>query len=271
MTVLVTGAHGRIARSLIARLTAAGTPFRAASSRPGPGEVRLDLRTGEGVEEALDGVDRVLLYTQPDGIEAFLQAAQGVRHIVQVSSSAVLRSDAGSIAARHRVVEDTLLASGLPATVLRPGAFAANTLRWAESINAKSTVDFAYPDARYAPIREDDIAAVAQTVLDAGSHLGEALTLTGPEVLSYRQQVAILAEVLDRPIAVGEISREQATERRPAFIPAEVMAELLDTDARYVDGPPLVTDTVAAVTGAPARDFRRWAVDHRAEFEAPQG
>ncbi|EWM13284.1 SDR family oxidoreductase [Kutzneria sp. 744] len=270
MTVLVTGAHGRIARSLISRLTSAGTPFRVASSRPEPGEVRLDLRTGEGLAEALDGVDRVLLYTQPGGIEAFLQAAHGVRHVVQVSSSAVLYGG-GSIAARHKAVEDALLSSGLPVTVLRPGAFAANSLRWAESIRARSTVEFAYPDARHAPIDEDDIAAVAQAVLGAGSHLGEALTLTGPEALSYRQQVAILAEVLDRPITVGTISRQQATERRPAFIPAEVMAELLDTDARRADEPTLVTDTVPAVTGAPARDFRRWAADHRAEFGAPQG
>jgi uncharacterized protein YbjT (DUF2867 family) len=270
MTVLVTGARGRIARSLITRLTSAGTPVRAASSHPGPGEVLLDLRTGEGLEQALDGVDRALLYTQPTGIEAFLKAAQGVRHIVQVSSSSVLDRGSSSIAERHGVVEDALLASGLPVTVLRPGAFATNTVRWAEPIRSTSTVEFAYPDAQYSPIHEDDIAAVAQAVLDAGSHVGEALTLTGPESLSYRQQVAILAEVLDRPIAVAEISRARALETRPAFIPAEVMAELLDHDARCVDRPALVTDTVPAITGVPARDFRRWAVEHRPEFEAPR-
>ncbi|HTI20261.1 MAG TPA: NAD(P)H-binding protein [Kutzneria sp.] len=270
MTVLVTGAHGRIAQAFITRLTSAGTPFRVASSRPEPGEVRLDLRTGEGLAEALDGVDQVLLYTQPDGVEAFLRAAQGVRHIVQVSSAAVV-TGRGTIAERHKVVEDALLASGPPTTVLRPGAFAGNTFRWAESIRTTSTVELVHPDARYAPIHEDDIAAVAQTVLDSGRHVGEALTLTGPEPLSYRQQVAILAEVLDRPISVVELSRQQALDQRPAFISAEVMAELLDSDARYVEGPTLLTDTVAAVTGVPARDFRRWAVEHRAEFEAPQG
>ncbi|MFC0547940.1 SDR family oxidoreductase [Kutzneria chonburiensis] len=266
MTVLVTGARGRIAQAFITRLTSAGTPFRVASSRPEPGEVRLDLRTGEGLAEALDGIDQVLLYTQPDGVEAFLQAAQGIRHVVQVSSAAVV-TGRGSIAERHKAVEDALLNSGLPTTVLRPGAFAGNTLRWAESIRSTSTVEFAYPDARYAPIHEDDIAAVAQTVLESGKHVGDALTLTGPEALSYRQQVAILAEVLDRPISVVELSRQQAVDQRPSFIPAEVMAELLDTDAGYVGSPPLLTDTVAAVTGAPAQDFRRWATDHRAAFQ----
>lgn len=273
MTVLVTGARGRIARCLIARLAAAGTPFRVASSHPEPGRLTLDLTTGEGLPEALDGVDQVLLYTQPGGVDAFVKAAQGVRHIVQVSSSSV--TDQGpathSIAARHKAVEDALLSSGLPVTVLRPGAFATNSLRWAESIRSKSTVEFACPDARSAPIHEDDIAAVAQAVFDSGRHVGDALTLSGPESLTYRQQVAILSEVLDRPISVVEVTRQQVLDGRPPFIPAQVMEELLDLDASTVGRPSPVADTVAAVTGAPARDFRQWAVDHRAEFGAPQG
>jgi uncharacterized protein YbjT (DUF2867 family) len=273
MTVLVTGAHGHIARSFITQLTAAGTPFRAASSHPEPGEFRVDLRTGEGFEEALAGVDQVLLYTQPDGIEAFVEAARHVRHIVQVSSSSVEEPDAptNSIAVRHKAVEDVLLASGLPVTVLRPGAFATNSLGWAESIRDRSTVEVAYPDGQFAPIHQDDIAAVARTVLATGGHVGEVLTLSGPQSLSVRQQVAIIGEVVGREITVTELTRQQAFDRRPGHMPADVMESLLDAYARYVDRTAPVTDTVEAVTGAPARDFRRWVADHRAAFEAPQG
>ncbi|MFI9380485.1 NAD(P)H-binding protein [Kutzneria sp. NPDC052558] len=274
MTVLVTGARGHIARSLITRLTSAGTPFRAASSRPEPGEFRLDLSTGEGLGPALDGVDRVLLYTQPDGIDAFLDAARDVKHIVQVSSSAVDQPDAAtnSIALRHKVVEDKLLASGLPVTVLRPGAFATNALQWwGETIRRGSTVEDANPEARFAPIHQDDIAAVAQTLLDGGGHLGEALTLTGPESLTVRQQVAILGEVLGREIPVARISRQEALARRPDYIPVEVMESLLDTFAASVGRPALVSDAVRAITGVPARTFRQWAEDHRTEFVARQG
>ncbi|MFC0438677.1 SDR family oxidoreductase [Kutzneria buriramensis] len=272
MTVLVTGSHGRIARALITRLTSAGTPFRAASSRPEPGEVRLDLSTGEGVAEALDGVDRVLLYTQPDGIEAFLKAAHDVRHIVLVSSSAIDEPGAAtnSIAIRHQAVEDALLGSGLPATILRPGAFATNSLGWAESVRTKSTVEVPYPDAWFNPIHQDDIAAVAQQLFDSGGHLGEVLLLTGPEALTIRRQVEILAEVLGRTVSVTELSRQQFLDRSPAHFPVEVMESLLDAYARHVDVPARITDTVREITGAPARDFRRWVEDHRAEFEAPQ-
>lgn len=273
MTVLVTGARGHIAQALITRLTSAGTPFRAASSHPGPGEARLDLSTGEGLAEALDGVDRVLLYTQPDGIETFLKAASDVRHIVLVSSASIDAPDAAtnSIAVRHKAVEDALLDSGRPVTILRPGAFATNALAWAESVRAKSTVEVAYPDAQFSPIHQDDIAAVAQAVLASGERLGEVLSLTGPESVTVRRQVEILAEVLGRPVSVTELSREQALERRPEHFPLAVLESLLDTYARQVGVPARVTDTVPTITGVPARDFRRWVLDHRAEFAAPQG
>jgi uncharacterized protein YbjT (DUF2867 family) len=274
MTVLVTGARGHIARSLITRLTSAGTLFRVASSTPGPGEFRLDLRTGEGAEQAFDGVDQVLLYTQPDGIDAVLDAARAVKHIVQVSSSAVDLPDAAtnSIALRHKVVEDKLLASGLAVTVLRPGAFATNSLLWwGDTIRRGSTVEDASPDAQLAPIHQDDIAAVAQAVLAGGSHVGEALTLTGPESLTIRQQVAIIGDVLGREVPVARISRQQALDRRPDYIPEAVMESLLDGFANAVGRPAHVTDTVREITGAPARTYRQWVEDHREEFEAPQG
>lgn len=273
MTVLVTGARGHIARSFITRLTSTGTPIRVASSHAGPGEFRVDLATGEGAAEALAGVDQVLLYTQPGGIEAVIQAAQGVRHIVLVSSSSVDQSDAAtnSIAIRHKAVEDALLASGLPVTVLRPGAFATNSLGWADSIRLTSTVENPYPESQFAPIHQDDIAAVAQSVLASGTHVGEVLTLSGPESLTVRRQVEIIGEVLGREISVVEQTRQQAFDARPDFMPADVMESLLNTYARYVGRIAPITDTVEVVTGAPARTFRQWAEDHRAEFEAPQG
>jgi uncharacterized protein YbjT (DUF2867 family) len=273
MTVLVTGARGHIARSFIASLTSAGTSLRVASSHPADGEHKVDLATGEGLAEALDGVDQVLLYTQPEGIDAFIRAARGVSHIVQVSSSSVEEEDAATnpIAIRHKAVEDALFASGLPVTVLRPGAFATNSLQWAESIRLKSTVENAYPESQFAPIHQDDIAAVAEAVLASGSYLGEALTLSGPESLTLRQQVAIIGEVVGREISVTELTREQALERRPERFPADAMEALLDTYARYVGRSAPVTDTVRAVTGSPARTYRQWVLDHRAAFEAPQG
>ena len=52
-------------------------------------------------------------------------------------------------------------ASGLAATFLRCGGFAANTLAWAPMIRAEGVVRAPYADAATAPIAERDIAAAA--------------------------------------------------------------------------------------------------------------
>jgi hypothetical protein len=44
---------------------------------------------------------------------------------------------------------------------------------------------------------------------------------------------------------------------------------LLDAYAAAVGLPALVTSTVFDVTGAPARSFRDWALDHAADFAMP--
>jgi hypothetical protein len=43
---------------------------------------------------------------------------------------------------------------------------------------------------------------------------------------------------------------------------------LLDAWAKLVDQPAPVTATVADVTGAPARTFRDWAIDHADDFRS---
>lgn len=274
MAILVTGVRGHIGRRVLDRLTAAGAPVRAASKDPDalglPSAVRLDLAEPDTAEAVLDGVTRVFLYAQPTGIGVFLKAARraAVTHIVLLSSGAAVEPAAAgtSIAVRHQEVERALAASGLPYTVLHPSAFATNTLGWAESVRERSAVADPYPEAPGAPIHQDDIAHVAVRVLTDSSHLGEALSLTGPESLTLRQQVEILAEVLGRPLAVHEITRRQAQQQRPPHFPEQVLEELMDIAAATVGTARPVTGTVEAVTGTPARTYREWAEEHAAAF-----
>jgi uncharacterized protein YbjT (DUF2867 family) len=272
MTVLVTGSRGRIAQCLISRLRAAGTPVRTAGTQPGAGEHYLDLVSGEGAEAALDGVDAVFLYSQPAGIRAFVDAATaaGVRHVVQLSSSSSYgpAPDSDPLASKHRIVERALAASELPSTFLQPSEFASNALAWADAIRTRSSVRLPYPDAQVAPIHEDDIAAVAQIVLAERSHIGEGLKLTGPRSLTHRAEVGILAQTLGRPIELFELTHEQAQQQPPSYsTSAEIYDAVLDGYARRVGVPALVTDAVEVVTGAPARSFEEWAVEHRSDYE----
>lgn len=58
MNVLVTGASGVLGRRVVSELARRGTPHRSAGRHRG--DVRLDLRTGVGVEDAVDRIDAII-------------------------------------------------------------------------------------------------------------------------------------------------------------------------------------------------------------------
>jgi uncharacterized protein YbjT (DUF2867 family) len=277
MTILVTGARGHVGRAVVEALAAAGQDVRASSRDAatldvpdGVAKAAADLEHPETLEAALDGVSAVFLYTRPQGIDGFVKAAEaaGVRHVVLLSSGATLepRAAQSRIAELHRAVEQALIAAPFAETLLNPGSFATNTLGWRADI-AEGVVRTPYPDARVGAIHEKDIGDVAAKILADGSHAGQALQLSGPEPISFREQAAVLADVLGRPLRVEELTPEQATERMAALgWPPGVAPEILRATARTVREPSVVTGVVRDVTGVAPRTFRQWAGEHRADF-----
>ena len=277
MTILVTGATGHVGRAVVDALVAAGQDVRASSRDAakldvpdGVAKVSADLEDASTLEPALDGVSAVFLYVRPQGIDGFVKAAEaaGVRHVVLLSSGATLepQSAQSRVARLHRAVEEALVAAPFAETLLNPGSFATNTLSWRGDIG-EGVVRTPYPDSRVGAIHERDIGEVAAKILVDGSHAGQALQLSGPEPISFREQVAVLADVLGRPLRVEELSSEQATERMTALgWPPEVPPEILRAIERTTREPSVVTDVVREVTGHAPRTFRQWAEDHRADF-----
>uniref|UniRef100_A0AAU2JXT0 NAD(P)H-binding protein n=1 Tax=Streptomyces sp. NBC_00049 TaxID=2903617 RepID=A0AAU2JXT0_9ACTN len=277
MTILVTGARGNVGRRVLERLHAAGHSLRASGRTPeqlsvptGVDVALLDLNRPQTFEAALRGVDKVFLYAESEGAKDLFAAAgrAGVRHVVLLSSSTVgeLDAETDALARMHATVEDALAESGLPGTVLRPGAFASNAFGWSGSIRARQDLRLPYVDAHTAPIHEDDIADVAVAALADEALTGRTLTLTGPRSLTFREQVGILAGVIGREIPLHELTREEAVEQLGRFMPAPILASLLDQWAAALDAPVPVDDTVERVTGKPARTFESWAAENRAAF-----
>src|SRR4051794_16200949 len=207
MTILITGARGKVGRGVLRRLHAAGHALRASSREPtrldvpaGVETVALDLAKPDTFDAALGGVTRVFLYAEPEGIDEFVHAAEtaAVEHIVLLSSSAALSPTAmhDPLGRHHALVERALLRSTIPATILRPDAFAGNAFGWLHAIRAGGPVEQAYPDANVAPIHEDDVADVAAIALTGDRLAGQAITLTGPRSISLREQIRVLADRL---------------------------------------------------------------------------
>ncbi|MFF0493124.1 SDR family oxidoreductase [Nocardia sp. NPDC004068] len=266
MTFLVTGARGLVGRTVIDRLRAAGHAVRAVSSRPEDTELPADVAVAAtdpddpgSYAAALDGVDRVFLYAASPGLEHFLAAARaaGVGHIVLLSSIAA-EAPGNPIGDRHLAVEGPLRESGLPLTILRPGAFASNARLWRDSIAAERVVRHPFPDVQQNPIHEADLADAAVAALTEPGHAGAIYPLTGPESLSFRAMIDILAEAVGEPIRLERIGYDEAAEF--------VFRPVLDLWAAAGTGPAPVGPTVESVTGPPGRTFAEWAADHAAEF-----
>lgn len=277
MTTLVTGARGKIGQAVIAQLHAADLPVRAASADlselsvpAGVDTVELRLDAPETFGTALRGVSQVFLYPNPDGIDAFLAAAQaaGVEHIVLLSSASVLSPDAETdpMGAHNLAVEKALIASPITATLLRPGAFASNAFGWIRPIGQGQPIRHAYPEASLAIIHPQDIADIAVAALTGAELRGRTVTLTGPQSITVHTQLALLSEVLGHEVPLAQVTPDEAAQDMLEYMPADYVRSLLSFWATASVQPEAVADTTETLLGTPARTFAQWTRENAAAF-----
>lgn len=282
MKVLVTGATGHVGRHVVTRLAAAGHEVRALTRQrsavfaPAVEVVHGDLLDPASVP--FDGVSRLYLFPEPrTAAEVVARAkAAGVERIVTLSSGAVT----GGLDTDFQLpVEQAVEASGLEWTHVRPGEFASNTLRlWAPMIRASRVVRYPAPSAPSLAIHEDDIAAVAVAALLEDGHARRWYDLTGPALITRRDQVSAIGDALGEQVRYEEVDAEEAREilRAQGGWAAE-NADFLLGFAEYSAGGTSTADvdwsqvlvplpTVEEVTGRPARTFAQWAHDNADAF-----
>jgi uncharacterized protein YbjT (DUF2867 family) len=265
--ILVLGATGTTGSRVAAFLGERGTAARPATRKPdSAAQVRFDWADRETHVPALHRVSAVYLVA-PVGVtdpvplvEPFLEEAvrQGVRRVVQLSSSAVPEGAPG-LGALHSLVRATMPEWA----VLRPSWFMQNFTREhfvAQGVRGGEIVT-ATGDGKVAFIDATDIAAVAvHALIDEIPH-NTAHILTGPEALSYADAAAIVAQrtgtpVRHRSVTADELARHFTGHGVPADFAALLAA--LDDDIR-AGAEDRVTDTVERITGRPARGFRDFA------------
>jgi uncharacterized protein YbjT (DUF2867 family) len=277
MTILVTGATGRVGRAILETLASEGLAVRASSRDPRsaqvPQGVKLaagDLNEPDSLAQALDGISAVFLYAQGTNLPGLVSTMKraGVEYVVVLSTidATNLHDYAQHNPRRHLDVEEAIAAE-FKYTFLRPGAFASNALRfWRQSIVEDSVVRIPFPEAQQAPIDERDIAAVAVRALLSRTLDGQALVLTGPGSLSQRQQLECISDVVGLPICLETIPEEDARRWLAGIIPT-AYADLLVAQWRDEIGvPACVTDNVERITGNPATSYRNWVARNHAAF-----
>lgn len=276
-TFLVTGATGKVGRHVVAGLLVHGARVRALVRRPLtaglPAEVEVirgDLGRPETVAAAADGADATFLlwpgFSAAGAPEVVTQLARHVSHVVYLSAARLQHDDEGAMAGVWGDLEALIQASGVGWTFVRAGGFAANTLEWAGQIRAGDTVQIPSPDAARALVHERDIADVAVHALVDSALAGRAFAVTGPEVLTQREQVGTIGAAIGRELRVQEQSADAARRHYEAVMGAEHAAGAVAHWASLVDAPERATADVERVTGHPARTFAQWARDHAGDF-----
>ncbi|MFE9535229.1 SDR family oxidoreductase [Streptomyces sp. NPDC006691] len=277
--IVVTGATGNIGRPLTQALAAAGEQVTAVSRRSAevPRGVRhfsADLAEPAGLVPALEGAKALFLLLSgdlhaPDARPAGLidlAAAHGVRRVVLLSSQGVSTRPDGPSRIAMRAVEDTLRASGLDWAVVRPGGFASNAFAWAESVRTEATVAAPFGDVGVPVVDPVDIAEVSAACLLDDRHTGGTFELTGPEVITPRQQAEAIAAALGSPIRFHELTRAEARAAMTRFVPRELADDTLDILAEPIPAELRISPDVERVLGRAPHSFRDWVDRNIAAF-----
>jgi uncharacterized protein YbjT (DUF2867 family) len=277
--IVVTGATGNVGGELVRALAARGdTAVRAVARRPDPSAFppAVEVAAGEltdpaSLGPALDGA-RGLFLLGGFATQELLAAARqaGVDRVALLTSRCVVGGRPDNAITRMWLdAEDAVRSSGLGWTILRPSGFHSNALRWLPQLRAGDVVQAPWPEVAIASIDPADIAAVAAVALTEPGHEGTAPALSGPQALTPAEQIAVLADVLGRPLQYEPLADEDARAGMAADgTPAPFVDALFRffSDGEFDDTS--VVDSVRAVTGREPGTFAEWARARVADLTA---
>lgn len=283
MKYLVFGATGNIGSRVAQRLINSGerpsvfvrSEKRAQALFGDQVDIHLgDLENpGPSLAKALVGADGVFLVTDgPDLVKrdravSFAASRAGVGHVVKLSTLDV-RTGIGT-GPWHAQGEDAIRESGAAFTFIQAAGFMSNALSWSEPIRREGVLRSSTGGGKIAFIHPDDIAAVATASLTTRAYDGQALAITGPEALSYREMAVAIGRAIGKPVRYEGITDEQAYAHTVEWAGRGAYTDALVDIWRAVRESRLdtVTDRVKQVSGREAIPFHRWAVENALSFQ----
>jgi (4-alkanoyl-5-oxo-2,5-dihydrofuran-3-yl)methyl phosphate reductase len=272
--ILVTGATGNIGSEVLAQLVQAGHAVRVLARDPAKLEkyagkievVKGDLSKPETLDAAFTGVDKAFLLFNAGDLPTLAGNATdaakkaGVKHIVMLSSASVVDEKPTQIGRWHIAGEAKVKASGIPWTMIQPGAFASNTFQWADSIKKNGAVFLPMGEGKLTPIDPHDIADVAVKVLTEPGHEGKSYELSGPEALTTDEQLAKISAAIGKPLKYVNVTPEAAREgMAKAGMPEVFINAMLEISERVREGHGWEPNkTVEELLGRKARPYEVW-------------
>ncbi|MCY7304869.1 MAG: NmrA family NAD(P)-binding protein [Rhodoferax sp.] len=260
--ILVTGATGQVGSAVIAALrtfddivvrAAVRDVTRAAVQWNGDAHVQpvvFNLVDRASQTAALADCDSLFLLRPPQINDDFgdlieTAAQHGVTHIVFLS---VQGAERNRFIPHHRI-EQRLMSSGMPYTLLRPAYFMQNfTSTLHDDLAGRHRIFLPAGNARFTLVDVDDIGRVAARVLTQPGtrHHGQTYTLTSEVPLTFQQMAGQLTAGLGTPIRYQSPSpwHFYRTLRRDGREPGLILVMLLLHMLPRFTGTPPVTHTL---------------------------
>ncbi|MEI4471845.1 complex I NDUFA9 subunit family protein [Frigidibacter sp. MR17.24] len=235
--VTIIGGSGFVGRYVARRMAKAGWRVRVACRRPNEalfvrpygavGQVEpifCNIRSDASVAAAISGADAVVncvgilaesgknrfdsIQAEGAGRVARLAAAEGVERLVQISA---IGADAGSPSAygRSKAAGEAAVSAAFPsAVILRPSIIFGPEDEFFNRFASMSRFGPVLPivgaETRFQPVFVEDVAAAAAqavlTEVPAGIY-----ELGGPEVMTFREMMALMLKTINRRRAVVEM------------------------------------------------------------------
>ncbi|MEI5006821.1 SDR family oxidoreductase [Streptomyces sp. PmtA] len=250
MSIVVTGATGRLGRLVVERLLETGVPAVGIAAVVRDKEKAADL-AARGVElrladyddpATLTGAfragDRVLLVSGNEVGRRVPQhtaviAAARAAGVAQLAYTGVLGGPEADfeLAEEHKATERAILDSGLPHTFLRNGWYTENYTEQLGPVLEHGAVVANAGEGRIASATRADYAAAAAAVLTGDGHLGRAYELSGDTAWSLAEYAAEVARHSGKEIVHRNVPAETHLEiLTGAGVPAPFAAILVDVD-----------------------------------------
>ncbi len=224
--ILVTGGSGFIGRRVVSRLADGGSNLRVlargqrhADLPEGVEVARGDVVSGEGLPEAMAGVEKVVHLVAIiresggqtfeaniwRGTEKVVEAAKAAEVKKLVYVSAIGAQDNPTYRYLHAKwqAERAVKLSGLPYTILRPSIVFGEGDEFINALAGLVRYNPVVPvagdgKARFQPIWVEDLVTCIVACLDEDAHAGQTLEIGGPEQLTYDELLDVVKEALGR-------------------------------------------------------------------------
>jgi uncharacterized protein YbjT (DUF2867 family) len=278
--ILILGATGTVGAEAVKSLKAKGISVTAASRDPQKAEAQLgvpavawNFERPELCGQIMQGVDTLFLMSPP-GIDKELEyglqtvkaaKAAGIRKIVKLSAIGVQDQPDSP----HRQVELAVEEAGFEWTFLRPSFFMQNcNENFLPSIKYDGGLFLPAGEGRTGFVDARDVGAVAAEALASEAFVGQGLTLTGLEALTYSEVASILGQNIGKTVRYVDIPPEQF---KKALLAAGVPERYCDVmnmlfgfvRAGYVA---TVTDELTKILKRPPTTFAQYARDYAQAF-----